>query len=151
TGMVGGFEGAEEIGNEDLLEMDVDVLMPAALENVITKRNAGNLRAKIVSEAANGPTTPDADDILFENGVFVVPDFLCNAGGVTVSYFEGVQNAMNYYWEEDEVHQKLDKIMTKAFHDVYEAHQKHGVHMRTAAYMVAVQRVVEVMKLRGLL
>ncbi len=151
TGRVGGFEGTEEISNKDLLEMDVDVLMPAALENVITKDNAGDVKAKIIAEAANGPTTPDADDILYKNGNFVVPDFLCNAGGVTVSYFEGVQNAMNYYWEEDEVHQKLDKKMTRAFHDVYDAHEKHSVHMRTAAYLVAIERVVEVMKLRGML
>ncbi|MCJ2564189.1 MAG: glutamate dehydrogenase, partial [Candidatus Thermoplasmatota archaeon] len=151
TGAVGGFEGTEEISNKDLLEMDVDVLMPAALENVITKDNAGDVKAKIIGEAANGPTTPDADDILYKNGNFVVPDFLCNAGGVTVSYFEGVQNAMNYYWEEDDVHQKLDKIMTKAFHDVYDAHEKHSVHMRTAAYLVAIERVVEVMRLRGML
>lgn len=151
TGRVGGFEGTEEISNEDLLKMDVDVLMPAALENVITKENASAIKAKIVSEAANGPTTPDADDILYENGAFVIPDFLCNAGGVTVSYFEGVQNAMNYYWDLEEVHQKLDRIMTKAFNDVYEAHLKHKVHMRTAAYMVAVRRVVEVMRLRGML
>lgn len=151
TRKVGGFEGTEEISNEDLLEMDVDVLMPAALENVITKENAGNVKAKIIAEAANGPTTPEADEVLYKNGNFVVPDFLCNAGGVTVSYFEGVQNTMNYYWEEDEVHQKLDKIMTRAFQDVYNAHEKHNVHMRTAAYIVAVQRVVEVMKLRGLL
>ncbi|MFQ6128395.1 MAG: Glu/Leu/Phe/Val dehydrogenase [Thermoplasmata archaeon] len=151
TGRVGGFEGTDEISNEDLLKMDVDVLMPAALENVITKENASAIKAKIVSEAANGPTTPDADDILYENGAFVIPDFLCNAGGVTVSYFEGVQNAMNYYWDLEEVHQKLDRIMTKAFNDVYEAHLKHKVHMRTAAYMVAVRRVVEVMRLRGML
>jgi glutamate dehydrogenase (NAD(P)+) len=151
TGRVAGFEGTEEISNEDLLEMDVDVLMPAALENVITKENAGNIKAKIIAEAANGPTTPDADDILYRSNSFVIPDFLCNSGGVTVSYFEGVQNTMNYYWEESEVHQKLDKIMTGAFKDVYESHKRHNVHMRTAAYIVAVERVVEVMKLRGML
>lgn len=151
TGKVAGFPGTQETSNEDLLEMDVDVLMPAALENVITEANAANIKAKIVSEAANGPTTPEADEILHKNGVFVIPDFLCNAGGVTVSYFEGVQNSMDYYWEEEEVHKKLDKIMTRAFADVYEMQKMHDVHMRTAAYLVAVGRVVEVMKLRGML
>ena len=146
---VKGFSGTEEISNADLLEMDVDVLFPAALENVITGENAGNIKAKIVSEAANGPTTPDADDILYKNNVFVIPDFLCNAGGVTVSYFETVQNTYNYYWEEKEVHEKLDKKMTKAFHDVLTLSKKSNVHMRTAAYMVALERVVQAMKLRG--
>lgn len=146
---VKGFPGAEEISNEDLLEMDVDVLFPAALENVITGANAGNIKAKIISEAANGPTTPEADDILYKNGVFVIPDFLCNAGGVTVSYFETVQNTYNYYWEEKEVHEKLDKKMTKAFNTVLATSKKNNVHMRTAAYMVAVERVVRAMRLRG--
>lgn len=149
TGKVSGFPNAEEITNEALLEMEVDVLFPAALENVITDQNAENIKAKIISEAANGPTTPEADDILYKNGVFVIPDFLCNAGGVTVSYFEGVQNTYNYYWDESEVHEKLNRKMTEAFHTVLATSKKRNVHMRTAAYMVAVERVVAVMRLRG--
>ena len=155
TRQVKGFPGTKSIdedgakANAKLLEMDVDVLIPAALENVITKDNAGNIKAKIVAELANGPTTPDADITLHKNGVFDIPDFLCNAGGVTVSYFEWVQNNYGYYWDIDTVHERLDKIMTKAFHEVHQMHKDKKVDMRTAAYMVAVVRVVEVMKLRG--
>jgi len=142
-------DGMKTISNEELLELDVDILCPSALENQITPRNAGKIKAKLVAEVANGPTTPDADSVLFKNGVFLIPDFLCNAGGVTVSYFEQVQNAYNYYWEEQEVHDKLDKIMTKAFADVYAASKKHEVNNRIGAYLVAVSRVAEAMKLRG--
>ena len=149
TGTVIGFPGAKPISNEELLELDVTVLFPAALENVITKENAPRIKAKISCELANGPTTPEADLILHQNGVFVIPDFLANAGGVTVSYFEQVQNTYNYYWDLEKVHKELDKKMTKAFHDVYEMHKKHNVHMRLAAYMVAVSRVAEAVKLRG--
>lgn len=155
TRQVKGFPGTKSIdedgakANAKLLEMDVDVLIPAALENVITKDNAADIKAKIVAELANGPTTPEADIILHKNGVFDIPDFLCNAGGVTVSYFEWVQNNYGYYWDIDTVHERLDKIMTKAFHEVYQMHKDKNVDMRTAAYMVAVVRVVEVMKLRG--
>ncbi len=155
TRQVKGFPGAKSLdddgakANAKLLELDVDVLIPAALENVITKDNAGNIKAKIVAELANGPTTPDADIILHKNGVFDIPDFLCNAGGVTVSYFEWVQNNYGYYWDIDTVYERLDKIMTKAFHEVYQMHKDKNVDMRTAAYMVAVVRVVEAMKLRG--
>lgn len=155
TRQVKGFPGAKSIAddgekaNVKLLELDVDILIPAALENVITKENAGNIKAKIVGELANGPTTPEADVILHKNGVFDIPDFLCNAGGVTVSYFEWVQNNYGYYWDLDTVHERLDKIMTNAFHEVYNMHKEKNVDMRTAAYMVAVVRVVEVMKLRG--
>ena len=155
TGQVKGFPGAKSLdadaaaANAKLLELDVDVLIPSALENVIRKDNADKIKAKIVVELANGPTTPDADSILHKNGVFVIPDFLCNAGGVTVSYFEWVQNIYGYYWDIDTVHERLDKIMTRAFHEVYKMHKEKNVDMRTAAYMVAVVRVVEAMKLRG--
>ncbi|MBI2091474.1 MAG: Glu/Leu/Phe/Val dehydrogenase [Deltaproteobacteria bacterium] len=149
TGKVEGFPGSKTITNEELLELKVDILFPSALENVITAKNAGKIRAKISAELANGPTTPEADEILYKNGVFVIPDFLCNAGGVTVSYFEMVQNSYNHYWELDEVQKKLDAKMTKAFHDVYNMHKNRKVNMRVAAYLVAVQRVAEVMKLRG--
>ncbi len=149
TGEVKGFPGTKPITNEELLELKVDVLFPSALENVITAKNAGNIKAKIVAELANGPTTPEADEILYKNNVFVIPDFLCNAGGVTVSYFEMVQNSYNFYWELPEVHARLDGKMTKAFNDVYKMHKDRKVHMRVAAYLVAVQRVAEAMRFRG--
>jgi len=149
TGSVVGFPGAQSITNEELLELDVVVLIPAALENQIGDWNADKIKAKIVAELANGPTTPEADVILHERGVYVIPDFLCNAGGVTVSYFEQVQNAYNYYWDEQTVHERLDRKMTTAFHAVHEAAQKHKVHNRLGAYLVAVSRVAEAMKLRG--
>jgi len=149
TGRVSGFTGSEEISNEELLELDVDVLFPSALEGVITEKNAANIKAKVSVELANGPTTPEADKILHENGVYVIPDFLCNAGGVTVSYFEMVQNAYDYYWDEDMVHERLDKKMTSAFHAVHEVAQEYKVHNRLAAYIVAVNRVAEAVKLRG--
>jgi len=149
TGAVKGFPGAKEITNEELLELDVVVLIPAALENQIGDWNAANIKAKIVAELANGPTTPEADEILYKNSVYVIPDFLCNAGGVTVSYFEQVQNAYNYYWDEDTVHERLDQKMTAAFHAVHEMAQQHKVHNRLAAYLVAVNRVAEVVRLRG--
>jgi glutamate dehydrogenase (NAD(P)+) len=149
TGAVKGFPGAREITNEELLELDVTVLIPAALENQIGDWNAANIKAKIAAELANGPTTPEADEILYKNGVYVIPDFLCNAGGVTVSYFEQVQNAYNYYWDEKTVHERLDQKITAAFHAVHEMAQKHKVHNRLAAYLVAVNRVAEVVRLRG--
>jgi glutamate dehydrogenase (NAD(P)+) len=151
TGSVVGFKGCEAITNEALLELDVTVLFPSALENCITSANAKNIKAKISCELANGPTTPEADKILHENKVFVLPDFLANAGGVTVSYFEQVQNTYNYYWTLDDVHKQLDQKMTKAFHDVHEMYKKHNgkIHMRQAAYCVAVARVAECCKLRG--
>ncbi len=149
TGKVEGFPGTKPITNEELMELNCDILFPSALENVITTKNADKIRAKISAELANGPTTPEADEILYKKGCFVIPDFLCNAGGVTVSYFEMVQNAYNHYWELDEVYKKLDTKMTKAFTDVYNMSKKHKVHMRSAAYLVAVQRVAEAMKLRG--
>jgi glutamate dehydrogenase (NAD(P)+) len=149
TGSVVGFPGAKPISNEALLELEVVVLFPSALENVITAANAGKIKAKIQAELANGPTTPEADAILFKNGVYNIPDFLCNAGGVTVSYFEMVQNAYQYYWEEGEVHKRLDAKMTSAFHAVHEMATKHKVHNRTGAYLVAVNRVAEAVRLRG--
>jgi glutamate dehydrogenase (NAD(P)+) len=149
TGSVVGFAGAKEISNKELLELDVQVLFPAALENVITSENAGRIKAKISAELANGPTTPEADRILFENGVYVIPDFLCNAGGVTVSYFEMCQNAYDYYWDLDTVHQRLAGKMTAAFHAVHEMAQSYKVNNRVGAYLVSVARVAKAMKLRG--
>ncbi|MBN1316578.1 MAG: Glu/Leu/Phe/Val dehydrogenase [Anaerolineales bacterium] len=149
TGSVIKFPGAKSITNEELLELDVTVLFPSALENVITEENAGRIKAKISAELANGPTTPAADKILFENGVYVIPDFLCNAGGVTVSYFEMCQNAYDYYWDIDTVHERLDKKMTAAFHDVHKMAAEYKVNNRVAAYLVSIARVAKVMKLRG--
>ena len=149
TGSLQGFPGADPISNEDLLELNVEVLFPAALENVITPANAKRIKCQISCELANGPTTPEADDILFDKGIFVLPDFLANAGGVTVSYFEQVQNTYNFYWPLSEVHQRLDEKMTRAFHGVYQMYQKEKVNMRQAAYLVAVARVAEACKLRG--
>ena len=149
TGTVLGFPGTKEITNSALLEMDVDVLIPSALESVITEANANNIKAKISVELANGPTTPEADKILYDNGVYVIPDFLANAGGVTVSYFEMVQNAYDYYWDIEMVHERLDKKMTAAFHATHETAQKHKLHNRLAAYVLSVARVAEAMHLRG--
>jgi glutamate dehydrogenase (NAD(P)+) len=149
TGTVAGFPGARPIGNEEVLELDVDVLWPAALENAITAHNAPRIRARIVAEAANGPTIPDADEILQSRGLFVIPDFLCNSGGVTVSYFEWVQNLSGDYWEEEEIHRRLDRKVTAAFHAVLDTSRTMQLDMRTAAYVVSVQRVVEAMRLRG--
>ncbi|PQV42855.1 Glu/Leu/Phe/Val family dehydrogenase [Methanohalophilus euhalobius] len=137
------------ISNEELLELDVDILIPAALEHVITEKNADKIQAKIIAELANGPTTPAADEILYERGVHMIPDFLCNAGGVTVSYFEMVQNFYMYQWSEERVHTRLDKKMTDAYDAVYETSQKYKIDMRTAAYVVAIERVVTSMRDRG--
>jgi glutamate dehydrogenase (NAD(P)+) len=139
----------DKISSEEILELDVDILIPSAMENVITEKNAGNIKAKILAELANGPCTPEADDILYKKGVHVIPDFLCNAGGVTVSYFEMVQNFSMYYWTEKEVYERLDAKMTTAYHDVYNTHKDYKINMRQAAYVRAVERVVEAMKLRG--
>jgi len=149
TSSVINFPNTKAISNEELLELEVDILIPAALENVITKKNAPNIKAKIIAELANGPTTPEADDVLYKNGVHVIPDFLCNAGGVTVSYFEMVQNLHMYYWDEKEIHQRLDKKMTTAYHSVLNTSKKYNINMRQASYVLAVERVVEAMKHRG--
>jgi glutamate dehydrogenase/leucine dehydrogenase len=149
-GSVIGFQGARSISNEDLLETECTILIPAALENQITKKNAAKVNAKIVAEAANGPTTPEADDILYKHDALLIPDILANSGGVTVSYFEWVQNLARDYWSEDQVNERLDKTITKAFMDVYDTHEKYGVNMRKASTMLAVSRVVEAIKIRGL-
>ncbi|HET7344859.1 MAG TPA: Glu/Leu/Phe/Val dehydrogenase, partial [Nitrososphaeraceae archaeon] len=150
TGSAVGFPGAKSISNEDLLETECTILIPAALENQITKKNAGKIGAKIMAEAANGPTTPDADDILYKNKVLVIPDVLANGGGVTVSYFEWLQNLRRDYWSENDVNERLDRNITKAFLDVYETHEKYGVNMRKASTLLAVNRVVEALKIRGI-
>jgi glutamate dehydrogenase (NAD(P)+) len=149
TGSVVGFPGTKSLTNAELLELDVTVLFPSALENQITAGNAGRIKARIVSELANGPTTPEGDEILLKNGIYVIPDFLCNAGGVTVSYFEQVQNAYDYYWDLETVQERLDKKMTAAFHAVHETAQQYKVNNRMGAYVVAVSRVAEACKLRG--
>jgi len=149
TGSVINFPQAENISNDGLLELDVNVLCPSALESSITQGNAPKIRAKIVAELANGPTTPEVDEVLLHNGVFVIPDFLCNAGGVTVSYFEWVQNICNYCWDEDKVHHRLNEKMTQAFQAVLSESLKRKVGMRLAGYIVAVGRVAEAIRLRG--
>ncbi|HET9774872.1 MAG TPA: Glu/Leu/Phe/Val dehydrogenase [Nitrososphaeraceae archaeon] len=150
TGSVAGFDGSRSISNEELLETECTILIPAALENQITKNNAGKIKAKIVAEAANGPTTPEADEVLYKNGILVIPDILANGGGVTVSYFEWLQNLRRDYWTEDEVNHRLDKNITKSFHDVYDAHKKYNVDMRKAATLLAINRVAEATKIRGI-
>ena len=145
-----GFPGTRDISNEELLEVDCDILIPAALENQITARNAGRIKARLIGEAANGPTTPEADEILYKNGKFVVPDILCNAGGVTVSYFEWVQELDRDFWSIEQVNEKLRRIMTRAFASSLDMSLKKKVNMRTAAYMLAVQRVADATSVRGL-
>jgi len=149
TGSVVGFPGSRPLSTEGLLTLDCDILIPAALENQITAANAARVRARIVAEAANGPTTPEADAILTANNVLVLPDILANAGGVTVSYFEWVQNLQQYYWTEEEVNQRLEALMVKAFQDVYHTYKNRNVSMRRAAYMVSLTRVAAAMKSRG--
>jgi len=150
TGSVIGFKDAEQITNQELLSLNCDVLIPAALESQITEENANKVRAKVIVEAANAPTTPEADNILNEKGVFVVPDILANAGGVTVSYFEWVQGLQSYFWTEREVNLKLRDIMGKAFQNAWRTSQERKVSMRMAAYILAVSRVAEATKIRGL-
>jgi glutamate dehydrogenase (NAD(P)+) len=150
TGSLAGFDGGDVLGHDELLTLDVDVLVPAALENVITRKNAQKIRAKIVCEGANGPTTAGADAILDSNGVFVIPDILANAGGVTVSYFEWVQDRMGYFWAEDVVNDRLRDIMVRSFHDVLKLAREHQVNLRTASYMLAIDRVATMHQLRGI-
>jgi glutamate dehydrogenase (NAD(P)+) len=150
TGSVVGFPGSNSISNEEILETDCTILVPAALENQITQNNAANVSAKLVAEAANGPTTPEADEILHKNKIMVIPDVLANSGGVTVSYFEWLQNLRREYWTEEQVNSMLDKKMTEAFSDVYDTHDKYQVNMRKASIALAVGRVTEAIKTRGL-
>jgi len=150
TGSVVGYEGGQTVTNQELLEMDCDVLIPAAIEGQLTARNADRVKASMIVEAANGPTTPEADDIFHERGILVVPDILANAGGVTVSYFEWVQDIQAYYWTEDEVNDRLRQIMEKAYVDVLTLAEDRKVSMRTAATMLGVGRVAEAHATRGL-
>ena len=147
---VAGFGGGEPLTNAQLFALDLDVLIPAALENQITMENAPQIKAKILTEGANGPTTPDAHNHLHERGVFVIPDILANSGGVTTSYFEWVQDRHGYFWELDEVNMRLEKKMIEAFDDVLEKSLKYNVDLRTAAYIVAISRVGMVTKMRGM-
>jgi glutamate dehydrogenase/leucine dehydrogenase len=140
----------ERLSNRELLELPCDMLVPAALESQLTEENAARIQARVVVEGANGPTTPEADDILRENGVFIVPDILANAGGVTVSYFEWLQGREEYFWSLDEVNQRLETMMTRATHAVWQVSQRENCDLRTAAYLVGVGRVAEAMKVRGL-
>lgn len=149
-GSVVGFPGTEEISEVELLQQDVDILSPAALENMVTKNVATGVKAKIITECANGPTTPEADKVLDKNGVFLIPDILANSGGVIVSYLEWVQNLERYSWTEEEVNTKLEHTITAAFHDVHETTKKHNASMRAAAMIVGVGRVADAMKTRGL-
>ncbi|MFB0842909.1 Glu/Leu/Phe/Val family dehydrogenase [Paenibacillus oleatilyticus] len=148
-GDLSAYGASSAIQPEKLLELDVDILVPAALENVITSASAAQIKARIVAEAANGPTTPEADEILFGNGVKVIPDILANAGGVTVSYFEWVQNLMNYYWSEEEVNLKLKTAMTEAYRAVQDLATQYKTDLRTAAYMISMERISKAMEARG--
>ena len=149
-GTIVGFSEGKSISNEEVLETDCTILVPAALENQITKKNAAKISAKVVAEAANGPTTPDADEILYKNKTLLIPDVLANGGGVTVSYFEWLQNLRREYWSESQVNDMLDKNITKAFSDVYTTHEKYQVNMRKASTLLAINRVADAIKIRGL-
>ena len=150
AGYVKGYSGCDAITNEELLSLECDVLVPAAMENQITSRNADKVKAKILAEGANGPTTPEADKILADKNVFVVPDILCNAGGVTVSYFEWVQGLQFFFWSEREINVKLREIMIRSFEDVLNIAQRNNVRMRLAALILAIERVAEATRLRGI-
>jgi glutamate dehydrogenase (NAD(P)+) len=150
SGTVVGMPGTSRISNDELLALKCDILIPAALENVITLNNADQIKAKIVAEAANGPTTPHADEVLARKGIMLLPDILANAGGVTVSYFEWVQDLQSFFWSEAEVNAKLESVMRRAFAEVHESARKHRTHMRTGAYCLAVGRVADATLVRGL-
>ncbi|HEX8025203.1 MAG TPA: Glu/Leu/Phe/Val dehydrogenase [Candidatus Limnocylindrales bacterium] len=149
-GTVQGFPGSKDISNAAVLEVDCDILIPAALEGQITGANADNIKARLIAEAANGPTTPEADEILWKKSIFMIPDILCNAGGVTVSYFEWVQDLNRDHWSEAEVNEKLKGIMVKAFQETLAIARREQIYMRTAAYLLAVQRVADATAMRGL-
>ena len=149
SGSVIGFPGAKSISNEELLELKCDILIPAALENTITQKNADKIQAKIIAEAANGPTTPEADNTLFQKGIAVLPDILANAGGVTVSYFEWAQDIQGFFWTLEEVNKRLESVMVRSYADVHKAAVEQKVHNRTAAYILAIQRVVDAIRIRG--
>ena len=150
TGSVTGFPGADDVDGKDVLEAPVDVLVPAALENQITAENASRIRAKLILEAANGPVTPDADDILAQRGVTIVPDVVANAGGVTVSYFEWVQDLQSFFWEESEINARLEKVITKALNETWDMADTRGVTLRNGAYFLAIARVAEATTDRGI-
>ena len=150
TGSVSNFPHSDPISSEDLLELQCDILIPAALENQITLQNVDNIRAQIVCEAANGPTTPDADAVLHDRGIMVIPDILANAGGVTVSYFEWVQDLQELFWDEDDVNRRLERVMVKAFADVHATAKQYDVDMRTGAYILAIDRVARATTTRGI-
>jgi glutamate dehydrogenase/leucine dehydrogenase len=147
---VAGFPGAKKCEPDDVLFADVDIVIPAALENRITEEKAKNIKCKIIAEGANGPTTPEADVILDKKKILIIPDILCNAGGVTVSYFEWVQNRIGYFWSEEEVNSRLEEKMHMSFQDVWQMKEKHNTSLRIAAYMLAIKRVTEVVSLRGI-
>jgi glutamate dehydrogenase (NAD(P)+) len=150
TGSVTGFPGASAIAASDVLEVRCDLLVPAALENQITSENAGRIQARLILEAANGPITPDADVLLEQCGITVVPDVLANAGGVTVSYFEWVQDLQSFFWDEDEINARLEKVMHRAFTEVWDSAKQHGVSLREGAYLLAIERVAEATTDRGI-
>jgi glutamate dehydrogenase (NAD(P)+) len=150
TGSLRSFPKGDAISNQELIELDCDILVPAALGQVITAENAHRVRARVVAEAANGPTTPEADEILFDQGIFVLPDVLANAGGVVVSYFEWVQGLQEFFWTEREVNAQLERVMSLAFQQVLQVAQERGVHMRTAAHLLAIRRVADAVTTRGI-
>ena len=149
TGTVTGFPGADEISNEDLLEMDVDILVPAALEGQITRENASRVQARVIAEGANGPTTPEADAILRDKGVFIIPDIICNAGGVVVSYFEWVQGLQSYFWNEGEVRRQMENTLLSNLEAVNGVMTRRACSMRMAAYIIAIERLLEAIRVRG--
>jgi glutamate dehydrogenase (NAD(P)+) len=149
-GTIAGYAKGEPIANADLLELECDVLMPCALENQINATNASRVRAKVIAEGANGPVTPEADDILNDKGILIIPDILCNAGGVTVSYFEWVQDLQSFFWGEEEINERLRRIMVRSFNQVFRVGQEKAVDPRTAAQIYAIQRVAEAMTIRGI-